>query len=166
MTWQVPDSGWGGAAADDARPRRRPGGTPGPVPGWRSTKLPCMADHRGKLVFMEGERHVPFPIARFFLLYHTTPESRRGNHAHRRCEQFVICLAGAFTIELDDGRNRCRHTLSDPTEGFYVPPLTWLTLKEFAANSVCGVFASAPYDEADYIRDRREFLASIERNIR
>jgi hypothetical protein len=39
--------------------------------------------------------------------------------------------------------------------------MIWRYLDNFSSGSVCMVMASAPYDEADYIRDRQEYLHAV-----
>ena len=36
--------------------------------------------------------------------------------------------------------------------------MVWRELKNFSSGSVCLVLASAPFDEADYLRDFDEFV--------
>jgi hypothetical protein len=38
--------------------------------------------------------------------------------------------------------------------------MVWRDLTNFSSGAVCLVLASAPFDEADYIRDFDEFIAS------
>jgi len=45
-----------------------------------------------------------------------------------------------------------------PNVALYVPPMLWLELEDFSQNAVCVVLASDLYSEADYIRDREEFI--------
>jgi dTDP-4-dehydrorhamnose 3,5-epimerase-like enzyme len=85
----------------------------------------------------------------------------RGAHAHRECEQFLICVHGSVRVAVDDGENRAEVTLSDPTEGIYVPPLVWASQFRYSPDAVLLVLASHPYDAADYIRDYGEFLAAV-----
>ena len=67
-------------------------------------------------------------------------------------------LLGACTIVFDDGKEVRTVHLDAPRLGFYVPPLVWVTLKDFTPGAVCLVLASELYDAAEYIRDRGEFL--------
>jgi len=126
----------------------------------RLVELPARDDARGGLVFMEAEAQVPFPIRRFFFIHHVAPSAGRASHAHRACRQFLIALAGSMIVELDDGRARRRERLDRPTQGLYVPPMVWVEVTDFSADGVLGVLASHPYDESDYIRDRKVFDAA------
>lgn len=121
-------------------------------------ELPSVEDPQGNLVFGEGERHVPFPIARVYHVYGIPAGSRRGGHAHRHIEQLVICLSGAFEIGVDDGSRRASFAMEDPRFGLYLPPLVWHELTGFTAASSYYVVSSGVYDEAEYVRDREEFL--------
>ena len=121
--------------------------------------LPKVTDPRGNLTFIEGENHIPFDIKRVFYLYDVpTPESR-GAHAHLELSQFLICLSGSFGVALDDGKRKEVIRLNRPWRGLLIPPMIWASEIEFDAGTVCLILASAPYDEADYIRDYDDYLA-------
>jgi dTDP-4-dehydrorhamnose 3,5-epimerase-like enzyme len=121
-------------------------------------ELPKRADARGALIFGQDPDHVPFAIKRFFALFDVAPGSNRGGHAHRAQHQFVVMLAGAATVTVDDGAARTPVRLDRPNLALHVPPMLWLDLDDFAAGAVCLVLASDVYLEADYIRDRDTFL--------
>jgi hypothetical protein len=126
-----------------------------------SAQLPTIADARGSLSFIEGGRHIPFPIARVFYLYGVAVGAPRGGHAHRECHQFLFAIAGSFDVTLDDGRAKRSFTLNRPNEGLHVPPMIWLDLAGFSETAVCCVLASHAYDEADYLRDYRVFEETV-----
>ena len=123
---------------------------------YRKITLPEFGS-RGRLMFAEESRHVPFGIKRIFAIYDVPADGMRGRHAHRAQEQFIIMLSGMCKLTVDDGLTRAEESLSRPTEGIYIPAGLWLELSEFAQGSVCLVLASGPYDEHDYIRDYAEF---------
>ena len=74
-------------------------------------------------------------------------------------EELIIAVSGSFDVALDDGTSTDRVGLSRSYYGLYIPPMTWRQLENFSTNGVCLVLASAPYDEADYIRDHDAFVA-------
>jgi len=121
-------------------------------------ELPVVPDRQGDLAFAEGEGHVPFPIARVFFVYGVPESAARGGHAHRALEEAVFCLAGRMELTVDDGRQRRRIVLDDPRLGLYLPPMVWHDIGGFAPGTVYAALASAEFEEADYIRDRAEFL--------
>jgi hypothetical protein len=114
-------------------------------------------DARGTLTVAELGNGLPFRAARFFVIHDVPGGARRGAHAHRRCCQFAVALAGGLTIHCDDGRNRQTYRLDRTDQGLYLPSLTWTELTEFTPGAVLLVLASDPYDAADYIRDPDEF---------
>jgi acetyltransferase-like isoleucine patch superfamily enzyme/dTDP-4-dehydrorhamnose 3,5-epimerase-like enzyme len=127
-------------------------------------KAPSFSDLRGTLTAGETpDDAVPFNPRRWFLVYDVPGREVRGAHAHRECEQFLICVHGSVRVAVDDGENRAEVTLSDPTEGIYVPPLVWASQFRYEADAVLLVLASHPYDAADYIRDYGEFLTAVGR---
>lgn len=122
--------------------------------------LPKIPDPRGNLTFIEGSRHIPFDIKRVFYLYDISPAAGRGEHAHRKLHQFLICLAGSFNVSLDDAVSKTEVHLNHPWSGLYVPPMIWAAEDNFNPGTVCMVLASEPYEEADYYRDYDEFVAA------
>jgi hypothetical protein len=120
--------------------------------------LPKVHNPRGNLTFVESEVHVPFAIERVYYLYDVPGGSERGGHAHRALHQFIVAMSGSFDVVLDDGQDRKRVHLSRSYNGLYVCPMIWRELDNFSSGSVCMVFASAKYDEADYYRDYGTFM--------
>jgi len=117
-------------------------------------------DERGSLVFLEAERDIPFDIKHVYYIYGCGSGCRRGYHAHKNLEQYMICVHGQCRILLDDGRVREEVLLDAPGEGLYVGPGCWREMYDFSADAVLLVLASEYYDEADYIRDYDAFLTS------
>lgn len=116
-------------------------------------------DGRGNLSVIEKDV-LPFPIKRVYYLYDVPSDSSRGGHAHKELQQFLIALSGSFDVVLDNGKTRRTFTLNRPNKGLLIPSGVWRELENFSAGSVCLSLVSAVYDEADYIRDYQEFLAS------
>ena len=123
----------------------------------RTVQLPKVADPRGNLTFVEGEREVPFRIRRAYWIYGVPGGEERGGHAYRSLHEVIVALSGSFEVHLDDGSRRSTVLLSRGYVGLYVPNMIWRQLESFSTNAVCLILASAPYDEADYIRDHAGF---------
>lgn len=129
----------------------------------RVIDLPTVVDPRGKLTFIESERHVPFPIRRVYWIYDVPGgEVRGGGHAYRTLEELIIAVSGSFDVALDDGDKRELVSLNRSYNGLYVPPMTWRRFENFSTNCVCLVLASLPYAEDDYIRDHAAFLELVQ----
>ncbi|MDF2857029.1 MAG: WxcM-like protein [Neobacillus sp.] len=127
------------------------------------SKYRSICDDKGKLTFLEsgGGKDIPFAIQRVYYIYEVLPGERRGFHAHKKLEQYLICIAGSCTILLDDGSEMKHVTLNDPSEGLYIGPGTWREMYNFSPEAVLLVLASEHYDENDYIRDYDRFLAYL-----
>jgi hypothetical protein len=121
-------------------------------------------DARGNLTFIEGQNHIPFDIKRVYYLYDVPGGSDRGEHAHRNLHQFMVCMSGSFDVCLDDGFEDKRIQLNRSYFGIYICPMIWRYLDNFSSGAVCMVLASEPYDEADYIRNRDEYLREVRKS--
>lgn len=127
-------------------------------------RLPAFEDIRGRLVAAEMAEVLPFKPARFFLVHAVPGSEVRGEHAHRLCEQFLVCVKGSVHVLVDDGRTRQEIVLDRPEIGVHVEPLVWGTQYKYSADAVLLVFASHPYDPNDYIRDYGEWLETLKRH--
>lgn len=130
-----------------------------PVRGVRLYEMPCCVDPaRGHLSVGELPQGLPFQPQRYFLTFGVPPGQSRGQHAHRRCAQFLLCVHGNCHLLVDDGDQQVEFHLDRPTLGVFVPPLIWSTQFQHSADSVLLVLASFPYEEEDYIREYADFL--------
>lgn len=133
------------------------GATPTRVRGVTFHRLPRVLDLRGNLSVGEFGRSVPFDPKRYFLVFGVPNAEIRGEHAHRTCKQFLVCVSGSCSVVADDGENREEFALDDPAVALYLPPLTWGVQYKYSPDAVLLVFASEFYDSAEYIRDYAEF---------
>jgi hypothetical protein len=85
----------------------------------------------------------------------------RGEHAHKICKQFLVCIKGSCRVVADDGLNREEFILGSPANGLYLPPMTWGIQYHYSHDACLLVFASEYYDSSDYIRDYDQFIAAV-----
>lgn len=111
----------------------------------------------GMLTFLEGNKDIPFDIKRVYYIYGVQPGERRGFHAHKKLEQYLICVSGSCKVLLNDAVEERIAILSNPNEGLYVGPGIWHEMFDFSDRAVLLVLASDYYDESDYIRDFTSF---------
>jgi UDP-2-acetamido-3-amino-2,3-dideoxy-glucuronate N-acetyltransferase len=128
------------------------------VRGVKIYELPLICDPRGNLTVGEFERTLPFVPKRYFMTFDVPSFDVRGEHAHRTCHQFLLCVRGSCAVVVDDGLNREEFLLDRPTFGVHVPPMVWATEYKHSQDSRLLVFASEHYDPADYIRDYQIYL--------
>ena len=123
----------------------------------RLHQLPKVVDIRGSLTVGEFERSIPFAAKRYFMVFDVPSAETRGEHAHRECHQFLICVSGQVSVVADDGESRREFVLDRPDLGLHLPPLTWGIQYKYSEDAILLVFASHYYDNADYIRNYDEF---------
>ena len=123
--------------------------------------LPKIADPRGNLTFIEGQRHVPFDIKRVFYLYDVPGGADRGGHALKKCHQFLIAMSGSFDVIVYDGKEKQRIHLNRSYNGLYLPPMIWREMDNFSSGSVCLALASDTFSEADYFRNYADYLKAV-----
>ncbi len=120
-------------------------------------------DPRGDLSVGEFTREIPFVPKRYFLVMNVPNDKIRGEHAHYRCHQFLVCVKGSCAVVVDDVESRCEVRLEAPDQGLYLPPMTWGIQYKYSSDAVMMVFASDYYEADDYIRDYDEFVAAKRR---
>jgi len=118
-------------------------------------------DMRGDLSVGEFSKEIPFDPKRYFLVFNVPSEKTRGEHAHYKCHQFLICVKGSCSVVADNGSARVEVKLDSPNMGIYLPPLTWGIQYKYSEDAVLLVFASHYYEASDYIRNYDEFLSAI-----
>ncbi len=116
-----------------------------------------ISDPRGNLTPVEGAQDIPFDIKRVYYLYDVPSGQSRGGHAHKELQQLIVAANGSFTITLADGQNKRSYTLNRPYQGLLIVPGIWRVLDDFSSGAVLLCLASEHYEEADYIRNYREF---------
>lgn len=141
-----------------------PGCYPTQILGVNLHRLPQYQDMRGRLCVGEFDQNVPFPVERFFMVYGVPSAEVRGEHAHRRCHQFLIAARGSVSVVADDGSAREEYLLDDPSLAVHLPPGIWGVQYRYSADALLLVFASHRYDSGDYIRNYDDFLREFARS--
>lgn len=120
-------------------------------------ELPKFLDRRGNLSFIEEGKHIPFKIARSYWIYDVPGGEKRGGHAYKENQEFIVALSGSFDVILEDEKECRTFHLNRSYYGLYVPKGLWRQMENFSTNSLALVLASTPFDERDYIYDYQEF---------
>jgi dTDP-4-dehydrorhamnose 3,5-epimerase-like enzyme len=124
-------------------------------------KIPQLGDERGQLSVVEFGKTLPFLVRRIYWIHGTKPGVSRGFHAHKKLHQLCVCVAGSVRISLFDGKKEESVVLDSSLKGLLIGPSLWREMHDFSPDCVLMVFADAEYDEADYIRDREEFIRYV-----
>ena len=130
----------------------------------RIITLPKFLDTRGNLSVIEGTKDIPFRIERTYWIYDVPGGEKRGGHAYKNNQEFIVALSGSFDVVLDDGHERRTYSLNRSYYGLYVPRGLWRTMDNFSTNSFALVLASIKYDKDDYIYEYREFVQGTKIN--
>ena len=120
--------------------------------------LPKIVDERGNLTFIEEENHIPFKIKRVYWIYDVPGGQKRGGHAFKEQQEFIVALSGSFDVVIDDGKQKQTFSLNRSYYGLYIPNGLWREMNNFSTNSVALILSSTPYSKADYIYNYEEFL--------
>ena len=118
-------------------------------------------DMRGDLSVSEWYKDLPFVPRRVFMVYNVPDARIRGEHAHKECDEFLVCVKGSMSIVVDDGTNREEYILDKPWYGIYLPAKVWRIQYKYSCDAVEVVLASHEYDPSDYVRNYTEFLELI-----
>ena len=119
--------------------------------------LPKILDKRGNLSIVEEFKNIPFKIERVYWIYDVPGGEKRGGHAYRNNEEFIVALSGSFDVIIDDGKEKKRFLLNRSYHGLYIPKGLWREMDNFSTNSLALILSSTRYDASDYIREYDEF---------
>ena len=119
-------------------------------------KLEAFLDKRGDLTPLEFS-DLPFSPKRIFVVKNVERGLRRGEHAHKKTKQFLICLKGAIKVVTHNGESYDEGIL---TEGYstFIETYHWDWQEFLTGNDILLIVCSTPYNENDYIFSFIKFL--------
>ena len=117
----------------------------------RLIELRQVAEPRGRLVEIDYGS-LPFTVRRSFVVDRVPAGVVRGGHAHRECEQILICLQGKVRVNLRLADNRAEVLLNDNSQGLYVGAGVWFE-QRYDTDARLLVLASLPFDSDSYVDD-------------
>lgn len=79
----------------------------------------------------------------------------RGNHAHKKCSQFLFSINGNIEIYVDNGKKETKINLKFGTI-LKIEPMNWLRIK-LKKDQILAVLCDKPYSKNEYIRDYKKF---------
>jgi hypothetical protein len=126
----------------------------------------AIGDLRGTIAVVESGDGLPFVPKRVFTVFDVPSRNVRGEHAHRRLQQVLVCVKGECSLLVDDGRRREEIRLDSPRLAVHLRAMVWGVQFDFSPDAVLLVLASAKYDPDDYIRDYEEFRRLVARRSR
>jgi dTDP-4-dehydrorhamnose 3,5-epimerase-like enzyme len=122
----------------------------------RKLKEPIIAES-GTLGILDSPE-LPFEPKRLYWIHSVPTGLTRGNHAHKKLQQFFWLIKGSVNIELSDGYETKNLSMHENEEILVLSPGYWRKLFNFSPDAIVVVGADAVYDPHDYIHDWEEFL--------
>ena len=123
--------------------------------------LPKILDKRGNLSIIQEIENIPFKIKRIYWIYDVPGGERRGGHAYKKNQEFIVALSGSFDVVLDDGNCEKVFSLNRSYYGIYVPQGIWRKMQNFSTNALALVLSSTNYDPDDYILEYIDKKSSL-----
>jgi len=118
--------------------------------------FPTHEDTNGTLGVYECGKLVPFDIRRVFTVS-ASKDDVRGDHAHKKCTQLLVCISGQIRVSCDDGSVVTQYLLVNMSMGLLVPPGIWASVEYLENPSALMVLCDRGYEADDYMRDYNDF---------
>lgn len=133
---------------------------------WNIVEISSFPDDRGNINIAEFDKDFNFDVKRIYYLTGMSEETKRGEHAHLELNQFMLCLAGSFDIELDNGFKKQKITMRNNSKALIVRDLVWREMTNFTPNAVMLVLNDRVYSEDVVIRKYSVFKQLVdEKNV-
>lgn len=119
-------------------------------------------DEDGPMVVIQKGIDLPEKyFKRHYGRHFINPGAKCGYHAHKVTDQYIFATVGQFILRLDDGQRKQDILMDQIHIGIRLGQRLWHSMTDFSSNSGYQVFADTFYDASDYIRDYKQFLASV-----
>jgi UDP-2-acetamido-3-amino-2,3-dideoxy-glucuronate N-acetyltransferase len=130
----------------------------------KKTKFKTFKKKSGTLIPISLNKNLPFKSKRIFFIK-GKKNFTRGDHAHKKCSQFILPLIGKIELFFESKKNKKKLILnSNKNEGFLIEPKTWVKIKFLSNYSVLMVACDREYEFNDYIENYAEFKKIIRSN--
>lgn len=124
----------------------------------RVINYPNFPEENGQLSVFESGNEIPINIKRVFTVLANKGDIR-GDHAHIKCSQILVCLSGEIKLNCCDVDGREQFFFLNPLSGgILVPPMIWAVQEYRVDRSVLMVICDQIYDPEDYIRNYDNFI--------
>ncbi len=106
----------------------------------------------------------PIKVKRIFVI-NGKKNFTRGDHAHKKCSQFVFPVLGRIKINCISKKGKKEIILDfKKKEGYLLKPKTWCKIKFLTKNAVLLVACDMEYKFSDYIEDYSKYLKIIKKS--
>ena len=127
----------------------------------KKTKFKFYKKKSGILIPFSLKKNFPINVKRIFIIK-GKKNFTRGDHAHKKCSQFVFPVLGKIKINCLDKKGKKEIILDhNKNEGYLIKPKTWCKIKFLDKNSILLVACDMEYKFRDYIENYSDFLKII-----
>ena len=116
--------------------------------------LQRIIDNRG-LMTVVSKTDVPIKIVRVFTI--SAKNAERGFHAHKKCNQFIVCVEGSLKLIVDDTHSKKEIKLDTSSDGVLIPNGIWSYQTYLNSQTLINVYCDRVYEEDDYIRNYDDY---------
>lgn len=121
----------------------------------RLIPLPKIDESRGSLTEFDHAA-LPFEPRRSFVVDNVPKGTTRGGHAHKSCEQLLVCLRGQLTVRVAFRNRSAELVLDGPSVGLYLAAGVWAEQTYDKDGTCLLAFASQPFDPDSYMPEPPE----------
>ena len=112
----------------------------------------------GRLLPITFNKKFPIKVKRIFFIY-GKKKYKRGDHAHKKCNQIIIPIKGLAKIEIiTKKRKKIIFSLSRKNRKYlFVPKFHWIKIKFNEKKASLLTLCDFKYDKKEYIQDFNKF---------
>ena len=118
--------------------------------------IASFTDERGAISVIDKE--LPFQVKRVFWLHHIQEGKDRGAHALLEGMEIMVAVHGSFVVDLDDGSEKTKIILDNPSKGLIIRPGIWFRTHSYNEDGVSLVLADEEYGRDRYTYNYNDFL--------
>jgi dTDP-4-dehydrorhamnose 3,5-epimerase-like enzyme len=123
----------------------------------KKIKIKNFKKKSGSLIAFSMKKSLPFKIKRIFIIK-GKKNFIRGDHAHKKCSQFLYPLVGKIKIFCITKKLKKDIILNEnDKEGYLLKPKTWCKIKFLTNNAILLVACDMEYEFSDYIENYSDF---------
>ena len=124
----------------------------------KKIKIKNFKKKSGSLIPFSMEKSLPFKIKRIFIIK-GKKNFTRGDHAHKKCSQFLYPLVGKIKIYCITKKISKNIILNENNKtGYLLEPKTWCKIKFLTNSGILLVACDREYEFNDYIENYSDFL--------
>ncbi|WP_083608008.1 sugar 3,4-ketoisomerase [Teredinibacter haidensis] len=129
---------------------------------WSFVPSTVITEESGNLGVLEFGKDFGFLVKRVFFLSGIRSDAVRGLHSHKELKQAIVCLSGAFTIELDNGVDTKAIEMRAGGDTLLLDGKVWRTMRDFSEDAVVMVLCDREYRFDEVVRDYSVFQEIVE----